>query len=57
MDSAHLRVEAANCRTLAKGARDRMTARNLLALAEEYEAEAQRFDLASELQPSIPIRE
>ena len=45
MESAdHFRAEAAKCRALARYARDRMTVRNLLALAEDYEAQARRLE-------------
>ena len=50
--SAHFRSEAAKCRALAKLARDRMTERNLLALAEDYEAQAR--DLEAEVRPPMP---
>ena len=42
--AAHFRSEAAKCRTLAKIARDKMTAMNLLALAADYEAQASQLE-------------
>ena len=54
MESAtEFRAEAAKCRALASHARDSMTARNLLALAEDYEHQAQQLESAAELQPPL----
>ena len=55
MDAAHLRSEAAKCRSLAKGARDKMMAKNLLALAGEYEVEAKQAEQAPRSQPPMPL--
>lgn len=52
--AAHFRTEAAKCRTLAKVARDRMTERNLLALAEDYEAQALRLEAEPRAEPPMP---
>ena len=52
--AAHFRAEAAKCRELAKHARDTMTARNLLALAEEYESRAQGLEDEPEAEPPMP---
>jgi hypothetical protein len=54
MDAAHFRSEAAKCRALAKVARDRMTARNLLALATDYDAQALQLDLGPRAEPVMP---
>ena len=55
--AAHFRAEAAKCRALARYARDRMTARNLLALAEDYEAQARWLEPAPVAEPPNPIVE
>ena len=55
--AAHFRAEAARCRDLARHARDEMTARNLLALAEEYDAQAQRLEDEPEAEPPMPMPE
>ena len=56
MDSAaQFRAEAAKCRSLARVARDSMTAKNLLALAEDYEAEAVRLEASPKAEP--PLRQ
>ena len=55
--AAHFRSEAARCRELARHARDSMTARNLLALAEDYEAQALRLEPAPVAEPPNPIVE
>ena len=52
--AAHFRSEAAKCRTLAKIARDPMTARNLLDLASDYEAKAMQMELDDKPRPSMP---
>ena len=52
--AAELRAEAAKCRALAKQARDRMTVKNLLALAEEYEAQAQGLESGPVPRPPMP---
>ena len=52
--AAHFRTEAAKCRTLARVARDRMTEKNLLALAEEYEAQARQLEAESGAEPPMP---
>ena len=57
MDAAHLRAEAAKCRSLAKGARDKMIAKNLLALAGEYEEEAERAEQELKVEPRMPLPE
>ena len=55
--AAHFRGEAAKCRALARHARDRMTAKNLLVLAEDYEAQARRLELATAAEPPNPVME
>ena len=55
--AAHFRAEAASCRELARHARDTMTARNLLALAEDYEAQAHRLEPPTAAEPPNPVAE
>ena len=55
--AAHFRAEAAKCRSLARYARDRMTVRNLLALAEDYEAQARQLEPTPVAGPPNPIVE
>jgi hypothetical protein len=52
--AAELRAQAAKCRALAKQARDRMTVKNLLALAEDYEAQAQTLESSLVPRPTLP---
>ena len=52
--AAEFRAEAAKCRALAKYARDSMTERNLLALAEDYDAHAQRLEGEPEAEAPQP---
>ncbi len=52
--AAEFRAQAAKCRALAKHARDRMTVKNLLALAEDYEAQAQALESGALPQPPMP---
>ena len=55
MDSAaEFRAAAAKCRALAKHARDEMTATNLLALARDYEEQAERLAPRAEPAPPMP---
>ena len=51
--AAQFRTEAAKCRALAKVARDKLTANNLRALAEDYDAEAERLEGALSAQPPL----
>lgn len=53
-NAAECRAEAAKCRALAKHARDRMTANNLLALAQEYESQAAKLDADAGPKPELP---
>ena len=55
--AAHFRSEAAMCRSLAKTARDKMTATNLLDLACDYDAKAIQIDLEEDPRPSMPAPE
>ena len=52
--AAEFRAQAAKCRALAKQARDHMTVKNLLALAEEYEAQAKALESGPLPQPPMP---
>ena len=52
--AAEYRAEAAKCRALAGHARDRMTANNLLALAEDYEAQAAQLAGGDDPKPLMP---
>ena len=52
--AAEFRAQAAKCRALAKQARDRMTVKNLLALAEDYEAQAQAVESSPISRPPMP---
>ena len=52
--AADFRAQAAKCRALAKQARDRMTVNNLLALAEDYEAQAQALESGPDPRSPMP---
>jgi len=52
--AAEFRAQAAKCRALAKQARDRMTVKNLLALAEDYEAQAEGIEGGPVPRPTLP---
>ena len=56
-DAAQYRAEAAKFRELASQARDRMTVMNLLALADEYDAEAARLERGPDAEPPLPMPE
>ena len=51
--AAQFRAEAAKCRALAKLARDKLTANNLRALAEDYDAEAEQLEVATPAEPPL----
>ena len=50
--AAHYRSEAAKCRTLARTARDEVTMKNLLALADDYEDQADALERVAEPRPA-----
>jgi hypothetical protein len=51
--AADFRSKAANCRALAGTARDEVSARNLLALADEYDEQAMECEAAAEARPTL----
>ena len=51
-DAAAFRAQARKCRALAQGQVDERTRANLLALAEEYEAQARRLEPPDEPPPT-----
>jgi len=53
-EAARMRAEAKKCRDLARQAGDPMTAANLRALAEDYDAEARRLADDAPI-PPIPV--
>ena len=53
----HFRSEAAKCRSLAKTARDKMTAINLLDLACDYDSQAKQIDLDASPNGATPAAE
>jgi hypothetical protein len=53
-EAARIRAEAKKCRDLARQAGDPMTAANLRALADDYDAEARRLLADDAPIPSIP---
>ncbi len=58
--AADFRTKAAMCRALATQARDDMTAKNLLALAKDYEARATQLgavDAVAAPKPKLPTSE
>jgi hypothetical protein len=55
--AAHFRAEATKCRALANHARDPMTIKNLLAWAEDYEAQAERLERTPDSGPPMPVQD